>query len=90
MEYLQVWHGSCIVLRQKEANKMAKRNMKLLKEGDKLYTGKIVSKLFAEQYNFLSDYIQKKEEAGFDAEVENWLNAKHKFFVIYANLKKQK
>jgi hypothetical protein len=62
--------------------------MKLLKEGDKLYTGKIVSKLFAEQYNFLSDYIQKKEEAGFD--VENCLNAKHKFFVIYANLKKQK
>jgi hypothetical protein len=59
--------------------------MKLLKEGDKLYTGKIVSKLFAEQYNFLSDYIQKKEEAGFD--VENCLNAKHKFFVIYANLK---
>lgn len=60
----------------------------MLKEGDKLYTGKIVSKLFAEQYNFLSDYIQKKEEAGFD--VENLLNAKHKFFVIYANLKKQK
>jgi hypothetical protein len=33
MEYLLVWHGSCIVLRQKEANKMAKKsnNIKVYK-----------------------------------------------------------
>lgn len=56
-----------------------------MKEGDVLYTGKIVTKQFAEVYNRLSDEITTKEKAGMN--VESLLNGRHYLFVTYAETK---
>lgn len=57
--------------------------MNILKEGDRLYTGAIVSAQFAETYNALSKQILFFEARGVEAP-EHLLNGRHNLFNSYA------
>jgi hypothetical protein len=54
-----------------------------MKLGDKLFTGKIVTdKTFVDNYNLISEDIEKKEALGWD--VEALKNGRHNMFYSYA------
>jgi len=56
--------------------------MQLLKPGDRLFSGAIVTKEFAENYNRLSIDIEQKEKLGMDTEALK--NGRHNLYNAFA------